>query len=100
MPERRLCIPREPVIAAHALWYRAMLFNQSIHQVHGTPATGNHRKLCVKSFEVELAHEALMAVTDEKAARARFELFLHQLELPLGEPKSVHIVLSIRICIR
>ena len=61
-----------------------MLFNQLVHQVHGTPTTGNHRKLCVKSFEVELAHEALMALADKKAAGARLELFLHELELPLG----------------
>src|SRR5580658_10026346 len=38
-----------------------------------------------------------MALADEKPAGAWLELFFHELELPLGEPKSLHVIVRIRV---
>src|SRR5580698_9956963 len=83
-----------------ALRVRAVALDQLTHEIHRRATTGDHRKLQVKAFEIELTHDALMSLLHQEPARARLELLLDEPKLPRGEPETVAVVGRIRIGIR
>ena len=65
--------------------------------IHGGATTRDHRELCVESFEIKLADDALMVLLHEKASGAWLKLLLDEPELPLGKAKAPDIIPVIRV---
>src|ERR1700733_4054472 len=72
---------------------RPVFADQATHALDGARPTRDDRELSVEPFEVELAHDAVVALLHEEHARARLELLFDKLEFAFAETKSFDVLI-------
>src|ERR1700733_3675538 len=77
-----------------------MLGNEPVHALDGACSAGNDGELGVKTLEIKLADDAVMALLNEEHARAGLELLLDELELPFSQSETTDVVIGIGIHVR
>src|SRR6266404_9596736 len=70
-----------------------------MHTLDLTGSARNHGQFGVKTLEVELTHHTVMSLLDQEHSRTGLELFLDELEFPLGqaEPLRVFPKIGVRV---
>ena len=77
-----------------------MTDDELVDEIDVRSTARDHGEFGIKTLEIELADDALMALAYEKPSRAGLEFLLDESELPLGEPKALAVVVPVRIQVR